>query len=247
MLTQLIITSAAVALMTTPLLAIAATSTDPISQFGILGAYNNFTLSGAGQSVDGSLPEAGLFYNFGNKMTAEAGFIYQAGLDLKSGKDSGDKLRDLQGDLDLGWRMALGERDSLDVIGGGGYARSRYTTQIDRYDIGLGGSSPFFKAAMGYTHRFDAATLRLEAGVRRTTEGDFKLKVNGVDVVTVDLKNRTNPYAEANVLFNTQGSLPIITGVYYSQTGYQLNINNSLVRRFELQRDEFGAKVGIVF
>ncbi|MEF9673856.1 hypothetical protein QNM99_23610 [Pseudomonas sp. PCH446] len=49
MFTQLIITSAAVALMTTPLLAMAATSTDPVSQFGILGTYNNFTLKGAGR------------------------------------------------------------------------------------------------------------------------------------------------------------------------------------------------------
>lgn len=247
MLTQLIITSAAVALMTTPLLAMAATSTDPVSQFGIQGTYNNFTLKGSGQSGKDSLPEAGLFYNFGNKMTAEAGFIYQAGIDLKSGKERGDKLRDLQGDLDLGWRMALGERDSLDLIGGGGYSRSRYTTGIGRYEMGLVGRSPFLKAAMGYTHRFDSATLRLEAGVRRTTESDLKLKVNGVDVATADLKDRTNPYAEANFLFNQRGSLPVITGVYYSQTGYQLNINDNLARKVKLQRDEFGAKVGIVF
>ncbi|MEF9673857.1 hypothetical protein QNM99_23615 [Pseudomonas sp. PCH446] len=152
-------------------------------------------------------------------MTAEAGFIYQAGVDLKSGKDSGDKLRDLQGDLDLGWRMALGERDSLDLIGGGGYARSRYTTSIGRYEMGLLGRSPFFKAAMGYTHRFDSATLHLEAGVRRTTESDLKLKVNGVDVATADLKDRTNPYAQANFLFNQRGSLPVITGSTTARPG----------------------------
>ncbi|SQH33829.1 hypothetical protein [Pseudomonas mucidolens] len=31
--------------------------------------------------------EAGLFYNVGNKLTAESGFIYQAGVEAKFGKD----------------------------------------------------------------------------------------------------------------------------------------------------------------
>ncbi|WP_191485874.1 outer membrane beta-barrel protein [Pseudomonas sp. FEN] len=247
MLTQLISKSAAVALIAMPLLATAAPSSEPISQFGILGTYNRFNLKGAGLSETDSLPEGGLFYNFGNKMTAGPGLIYQAGIDLKSGKDKDDRLKDFQGDVDIGWRMALGDRDFLDVIGGGGYGRTRYTSHIDRYEISLLGRSPFLKAAMGYTHHFDSASVRLEAGVRRTTESDLKLKVNGMDIATADLKDRTNPYAEANFLFNTQGALSIAAGVYYSQTGYQLNTNNDLARKVQLQRDELGAKVGIAF
>jgi len=247
MLTQLIARSAAVVLTAGPLLALAASSTDPISRFGILGAHNHFKLNGNGLSSKDSQSQAGLFYNFGNKMTAEAGLIYQAGVDLKYGKDKNDKLRDFQGDLDLGWRMPLGSRDALDVIGGAGYSRSRYTSSVDRRDSEMINRSPFLKAALGYTHRFDSATVRLEAGVRRMTRDGLKFKVDGRDAAVGDQKGRANPYVEANFLFNTQGSLPIAAGVYYTPSGHQLKINDGLATKAKPQRNEFGAKVGIAF
>lgn len=90
------------ALVAAPAMVFAAPPTGPISTFGILGAYNDFKLEGGSQSDKDNMPEAGLFYTFGNKLTAESGFIYQAGVTAKYGKKSDNKLKDGQADLDLG-------------------------------------------------------------------------------------------------------------------------------------------------
>jgi len=63
------------ALVAAPGVVFAAPSTDPISTFGIMGSYNDFKLEGGSESDKDHMPEAGLFYNFGNKLTAESGFI----------------------------------------------------------------------------------------------------------------------------------------------------------------------------
>jgi len=246
-LTQLFVKSSALALIATPMVAMAAPSTDPISQFGLLGSYNHFKLQGGSQSEKDHLPTGGLFYNFGNKMTAESGFIYQAGVEVKYGKDDDNKLKEGQGDLDLGWRAALDSRNFVDVIVGGGYAWTRYEPDSDDYDVKLTSRSPFAKAAIGFNHQFDAATMRIEAGVRRTIESDTQIHVSGEGTDTVDLKDRTNPYAEVNFLFNQQSSLPIVAGVYYTHTDYKLDGNSALADNIQLKRDEYGAKIGIAF
>jgi len=246
-LTHLFVKSSALALIATPMVAMAAASTDPISQFGLLGSYNNLKLQGGSQPEKNHLPQAGLFYNFGNKMTAESGLIYQAGVEVKFGKDNDKKLKDGQGDLDLGWRAALDSRNFVDVIVGGGYSWTRYEPDSTVYDIKLTSRAPFAKVALGYNHQFEAATMRIEAGVRRTIESDAKITIRGEGSDTVDLKDRTNPYAEVNFLFNQQGSLPIVAGVYYTHTDYKLNGDSDLADNTELKRDEFGAKVGIAF
>lgn len=69
--------SSVLALVAAPAMVFAAPSTDPISTFGILGSYNDFKLEGGSESDKDHMPEAGLFYNFGNKLTAESGFIYR--------------------------------------------------------------------------------------------------------------------------------------------------------------------------
>ena len=35
---------------------------------------------------------------------------------------------------------------------------------------------------------------------------------------TVDLKDRTNPYAEVSLLMNQKGDLPVVAGLYYTRT-----------------------------
>ncbi|CRM71257.1 MULTISPECIES: outer membrane beta-barrel protein [Pseudomonas] len=239
--------SSLLALVAAPAVAFAAPSTDPISTFGILGSYNDFKLEGGSESDKDHMPEAGLFYNFGNKLTAESGFIYQAGVEAKYGKKSDNKLKEGQADLDLGWRAALDARNFVDVIVGGGYSWTRYELDSNDYDMELTNKSPFAKAALGYNHQFDDMTLRFEAGARRTIDGRTKLKVDGVGSDTVDLKDRTNPYAEVSLLMNQKGDLPVMAGLYYTRTEYKLDGDSEVADNTRLKRDEYGVKLGIAF
>jgi len=239
--------SSLLALVAAPAVVFAAPSTDPISTFGILGSYNDFKLEGGSESDKDHMPEAGLFYNFGNKLTAESGFIYQAGVEAKYGKKSDNKLKEGQADLDLGWRAALDARNFVDVIVGGGYSWTRYELDSNDYDMELTNKSPFAKAALGYNHQFDDMTLRFEAGARRTLDGRTKLKVDGVGSDTVDLKDRTNPYAEVSLLMNQKGDLPVMAGLYYTRTEYKLDGDSEVADNTRLKRDEYGVKVGIAF
>ncbi|SAM34688.1 outer membrane beta-barrel protein [Pseudomonas sp. 1 R 17] len=239
--------SSLLALVAAPAVVFAAPSTDPISTFGILGSYNDFKLEGGSESDKDHMPEAGLFYNFGNKLTAESGFIYQAGVEAKYGKKSDNKLKEGQADLDLGWRAALDARNFVDVIVGGGYSWTRYELDSNDYDMELTNKSPFAKAALGYNHQFDDMTLRFEAGARRTIDGRTKLKVDGVGSDTVDLKDRTNPYAEVSLLMNQKGDLPVMAGLYYTRTEYKLDGDSEVADNTRLKRDEYGVKLGIAF
>ncbi|MCS4312830.1 hypothetical protein M2397_003133 [Pseudomonas sp. BIGb0381] len=239
--------SSLLALVAAPAVVFAAPSTDPISTFGILGSYNDFKLEGGSESDKDHMPEAGLFYNFGNKLTAESGFIYQAGVEAKYGEKSDNTLKEGQADLDLGWRAALDARNFVDVIVGGGYSWTRYELDSNDYDMELTNKSPFAKAALGYNHQFDDMTLRFEAGARRTLDGRTKLKVDGVGSDTVDLKDRTNPYAEVSLLMNQKGDLPVMAGLYYTRTEYKLDGDSEVADNTRLKRDEYGVKVGIAF
>ncbi|TWC65602.1 outer membrane protein with beta-barrel domain [Pseudomonas sp. SJZ103] len=239
--------SSLLALVAAPAVVFAAPSTDPISTFGILGSYNDFKLEGGSESDKDHMPEAGLFYNFGNKLTAESGFIYQAGVEAKYGEKSDNTLKEGQADLDLGWRAALDARNFVDVIVGGGYSWTRYELDSNDYDMELTNKSPFAKAALGYNHQFDDMTLRFEAGARRTLDGRTKLKVDGVGSDTVDLKDRTNPYAEVSLLMNQKGDLPVMAGLYYTRTEYKLDGDSDVADNTRLKRDEYGVKVGIAF
>ncbi|KTC63601.1 hypothetical protein AO262_06885 [Pseudomonas fluorescens ABAC62] len=239
--------SSLLALVAAPAVVFAAPSTDPISTFGFLGSYNDFKLEGGSESDKDHMPQAGVFYNFGNKLTAESGFIYQAGIEAKYGKKDDSKLKEGQADLDLGWRAALDARNFVDVIVGGGYSWTRYELESNSNDLELTNKSPFAKAALGYNHQFDDMTLRVEAGARRTLDGRTKIKVEDFGSDTVDLKDRTNPYAEVSLLMNQKGDLPVMAGLYYTRTEYKLDDDSEVADNTRLKRDEYGFKIGVAF
>lgn len=235
------------ALLGAPLAASAAPSTDPLFTFGVLGSYDKFKYEGGSQSETDHLGQGGVFANFGNKMTAESGLIYQVGAEAKYGKKNDNKLKEAQIDLDLGWRAALDARNFVDITVGGGYDWSRFEPELNDLDTELTYKSPFAKAALGYNHQFDAATLRVEVGARHTIDGRAKLKVDDFGSDTVDMKDRTNPYAEVSLLMNQQGGMPIYAGVYYTRTEYKLDEDSPVADNTKLKRDEFGVKVGLAF
>lgn len=235
------------ALLGTPLAAMAAPSTDPLFTFGLQGSYDKFKFEGGEDSDTDHLGQGGIFATFGNKMTADSGFIYQIGADGKYGEKNDNKLKEAQADLDLGWRAALDARNTVDLIVGGGYAWTRFEPSDEEYDVELTGKSPFAKAAVGYNHQFDSSTLRVEVGARHTLDGRAKIKVDDIGSDTVDLKDRTNPYAEVSLLLNRNGDLPIHTGVYYTRTQYQLDEDSEVADATKLKRDEFGVRVGLAF
>ena len=139
--------SCLLALLGSPLLASAAPSTEPLFSVGLLGAYNKFKFEGGSDSDKEHMGQGGVFATFGNKLTAESGFIYQAGVEAKYGKKNDDKLKEAQADLDLGWRAALDARNFVDVIVGGGYSWTRFEPEINDLDTKLTYKSPFAKAA----------------------------------------------------------------------------------------------------
>ena len=235
------------ALLAAPLAAVAAPSTDPLFTLGLLGSYDKFKFEGGSESDSDHLGQGGVFATFGNKLTAESGFVYQAGAQAKYGKKSDNKLKEAQADLDLGWRAALDARNFVDVTVGGGYSWSRFEPQINDLDVELTAKSPFAKAALGYNHQFDSSTLRVEVGARHTIDGRAKLKVDDFGSDTVDLKDRTNPYAEVSLLLNQNGGLPLQVGAYYTRTEYKLDQDSDVADNTKLKRDEFGVKVGMAF
>ncbi|MGE8410588.1 MAG: outer membrane beta-barrel protein [Pseudomonas sp.] len=235
------------ALLGAPLAAVAAPSTDPLFTFGLLGSYDKFKFEGGDESDSDHLGQGGVFATFGNKLTAESGFIYQVGAEAKYGKKDDNKLKEAQADLDLGWRAALDARNFVDVIVGGGYSWSRFEPSINDIDVELTTKSPFAKAALGYNHQFDTSTLRVELGARHTLDGRTRLKVDDFGSDTVDLKDRTNPYAEVSLLMNQTGDLPVQVGAYYTRTEYKLDNDSPVADNTKLKRDEFGVKVGLAF
>lgn len=235
------------ALLGSPLLATAAPSTDPLFSVGLLGAYDKFKFEGGSETEKDHLGEGGVFATFGNKLTAESGFIYHIGAEAKYGKKNDNKLKEAQADLDLGWRAALDARNFVDVIVGGGYSWSRFEPEINDLDTKLTYKSPFAKAALGYNHQFDASTLRVEVGARRSIDGRARLKVDDFGSDSVDMKDRTNPYAEITLLMNQQGGMPVQAGVYYTRTEYKLDEQSEAADNTKLKRDEFGFKVGLAF
>jgi len=235
------------ALACAPLSAFAAPDTNPIFTLGLQGSYNKFKLEGGSESDTDHLGQGGVFATFGNKMTAESGFIYQIGAEAKYGEKDDNKVKEAQADLDLGLRAALDARNFVDLSVGGGYTWTRYEPEIDNFDTRLTAKSPFAKAALGYNHQFDNSTLRVELGARHTIDGRAKLKVEDFGSDSVDLKDRTNPYAEVSLLMNQKGGLPIHAGVYYTRTEYKLDDNSPVADNTKLKRDEYGFKVGLAF
>jgi hypothetical protein len=232
---------------TTPNFSSAAPPTDPIFSFGLLGSYSVLEFDGQKSSSTEHMPEGGLFLNYGNKMTAQTGFVYLAEITGQYSEKQNQKVKDGQADLDLGWRTALDAHNFLDVLLGAGYKWNRFSPDNRKYDVDLTSRTSFAKAAAGYNHQFSTATLRLEAGVRRLINGDSQLKLHGVSSETLDLKDNTNPYVELSLLFNQQGTIPLMASLYYNRFNYDLDGRFAVTDLDKQTRDEYGIKIGVAF
>ncbi|CAI8838017.1 OMP_b-brl domain-containing protein [Pseudomonas sp. IT-P253] len=225
----------------------AAPSTDPLFAFGLLGSYSVLEFTGRKSSNTEHMPEGGLFLNFGNKMTAQTGLIYQAEISGQYSEKKNQKVKDGQADLDVGWRMAFDARNFMDVLLGGGYKWNRFEPDSDKYNIDLTSRTPFAKIAAGYNHQFNTTVLRFEAGIRRSINGDSQLKLHGISSENQDLKDSTNPYIELSFLFNQQGSIPVIASLYYNRFKYDLDGQFAVTDIKKQTREEYGAKLGLAF
>jgi hypothetical protein len=225
----------------------ATPSQAPVFAVGLLGSYSELEFSGRGTTSTEHIPEAGLFLNFGNKMTGGPGLVYQAEITGQYSEEKHQRVSDGQADLDLGWRLALDTENFLDVLIGAGYKWNRYDPDFNRYDINLTNRTPFAKLALGYNHAFSNSTLRLEAGVRQVIDGDSRLEINDVGSQELDLEDTTNPYVELSWLFNQQGSVPVIASLYFNRYEYETDGQFQFTDFDKQTRDEYGAKIGIVF
>ena len=230
--------------------AFAQTATGPVSNFGVIGSHNQYKLTIDGESDKERLNQGGLYYNFGNKLTGQEGFIYQIGIEGQYREKDDVEYLSARADLDLGLRAALSSNNYIDLIVGGGYDWGR----IEQDDVGLFDEdvelttrSPFAKAGVGYNYLTPDYTVRLEVGARYSIEAESKLKVAG-ESDTVDLKDKVNPYGELSVLWNKGiNNMPISTSLYYTQTRYELDSNSVFADNSKLKKEEIGLKVGLAF
>ena len=243
-----LIKASTLGLMLSPMYALAAEG--PVSNLGIIAAYNEYELNSDNDAVDGSdenVGKVGVFYNYGNKMTGGPGLIYQIGANARYGEHNDDEVKEARADLDLGMRMALTDNSNFDLLVGAGYDWTRYEAENDFGDVELSNKSPFAKAAIGWHHQGDTLTTRLEVGTRYSIEGEGKVKLDGYGSETADLKNKYNPYAELNFLWDRGFGVPVTAGLYYTQTNYELKNRDVLAANTELESNEFGVKFGVVF
>lgn len=222
---------------------------DPVSNIGITGSHNTYKLSSNINGLDNHkkrMPKGGIYYNFGNKMTGEEGLIFQAGIEAKYGKKDDVKDKEAQADLDVGYRMRLGDRNYIDGIVGAGYQYNRFDDKKG-LDVRLTNKSPFAKAGLGFNHRGDTVLTRLEVGTRYSINGKSTAKVEDLGNETVDLKDRYSPYAELNFMWDKgYNDMPLTAGLYYTQHNYKLKDKYN-VGDTKLKNDEIGLKLGMNF
>lgn len=230
-----------------PVAANAKSAFKPLLGVGLLGNYTETAFSQGDFTGTAHMPEGGGFLNFGNKMTAENGLVYHAEISGKYAEKYSEEVKDAQVDLDLGWRLALGARNSVDLLAGGGYKHNQFSQDLDGYHLDLTSRTPFAKLAAGYNHRLTDITVRVAAGARSAINGDTRLKISGIYSKRVDLKNRTNPFVEVTFLFNRQGDLPIFASAYYNRFKYDLDGAFAIAQLDKQTRDEYGAKLGVTF
>ncbi len=222
---------------------------EPVSNIGITGSHNRYTLSSDINGLDSNkerMPKGGLYYNFGNKMTGEEGLVFQAGIDAKYGEKNDVKDKEAQADLDLGYRLRIGDRSYIDGIVGAGYRYNQLDDKKD-LDVRLTNKSPFAKAGIGFNHKGDSVLTRLEVGTRYSVNAESTIKVEGLGSETVDLKDRYSPYAELNFMWDKgYNDLPLTAGLYYTQHNYKLKDKDNIANT-ELKNDEIGFKLGVAF
>lgn len=211
-------------------------------------------------SEDADAGHADLVLGWGNILTGDGGFLYQINGQGGWAKINDYEIKDAMAEAVIGWRAALGSSDFVDLTAGGGYQWTRFDVDYKanalgrslRVDPELQWRGPYGKAGLGYNHKFSSTTFRLEVGARYSfnskTKLDSDLEVNGQhpDSQTVDLDDRTNPYAELTFLWN-QGGLPFYTSLYYYSRKYEPERNWKGVDKLEFDRDEAGLKFGLAF
>nr|WP_298166711.1 hypothetical protein [uncultured Pseudomonas sp.] len=230
--------------------AYAESATDPISTIGVIASHNRYTVEfddGEEIEQDERLNQGGLFYTFGNKLTGQEGMIYQIGVEGQYNDKDEITYKSAQAELDVGARAALSTHNYVDIVLGGGYGWGRI--EQDGANFGFPGEDiqqttklPFAKAGLGYNYMTPSYTMRLEVGARYSIDGRIKVEI--VDVSnSFDLENKVNPYGELSFLWNKGiNNLPISTSLYYMQTRYRVEDDNS-----ELKQEQFGLKVGLAF
>ena len=244
-----LITASTLGLALSPMYAMALDE-QPVSNLGIIAAYNEYELNSDNDDIDGrdeNVGKVGVFYNYGNKMTGGPGLIYQIGANARYGEYNDDEVKEARADLDIGMRMPLTDNSNFDLLVGAVYDWTRYEAESNVGDIEVSNKSPFAKAAIGWQHKGDTLTTRLEVGTRYSIEGEGKVKLDGFGSEKADLKNKYNPYAELNFLWDRGFGVPVTAGVYYTQTNYELKNRDLLAANTELESNEFGVKFGVVF
>lgn len=243
---KLLISATTAGFLLTPF---ALQAADPVSNIGITGSHNKYKLSSDINALDNNkqrMPKAGIYYNYGNKMTGTEGLIYQAGIEAKYGKKSDVKDKEAVAEADVGYRLDLGNRNYIDGIVGAGYRYSK-VDDTKGNDVRFTTKSPFAKAGVGFNHKGDTVLTRLEVGTRYNINSETKVKVQHLGSTTVDLKDKYNPYAELNFMWDKgYNDLPLTAGLYYNKINYQLKDKRD-ISNTKLKNDEFGVKVGLAF
>ena len=221
---------------------------DPAHSVGLSATHNQYKFESPDDSSKERVNQGGVFYNWGNKLTGEQGFIYQIGGEAQYGEKGDTEVKSARIELDVGARAALSANNYVDVVVGVGYDWDRY--EYDGYRV-LGAKerlyvdskTPQAKAAVGYNYLNRNVTARLEAGARYSIDGRTKLEFAGFDE-RVDMKDKANPYAELTVLWN-KGiyNRPVTTALYYEQTRHELKGGADS----KLKQEEVGLKVGLQF
>ncbi|MNF92064.1 hypothetical protein D3C84_746970 [compost metagenome] len=73
------------------------------------------------------------------------------------------------------------------------------------------------------------------------------MEINDVGSQELDLEDTTNPFVELSWLFNQQGSVPVIASLYFNRYEYETDGQFQFTDFDKQTRDEYGAKIGIVF
>lgn len=128
----------------------AAVNTEPVIAVGLLGSYSELEFKGPSNDIE-RMPEGGVFLNYGNKLTGHAGLVFQAEISGQYSENQGQRVKDLQADLDLGWRLALDASNFLDMLVGAGYKWNRFDPGYNKYDIELTNRTPSPKLRLAIT------------------------------------------------------------------------------------------------
>src|SRR5690606_34987786 len=117
-----LIHASAAGLIMSPMLALAAEQ--PISNLGLIGAYNEYEFNSDNDRIDGrddDVGKVGIFYNYGNKMTGGPGVIFQIGASGSYDERGDDEIKDARADHDMRMQMPLNNISNFDVLVGVGY------------------------------------------------------------------------------------------------------------------------------